>query len=196
MATKNDVTGDSIVSRSSNKNYSDGWDRIFGKKKDPYEEATGKPYDPTSRTEDFIFPKDGMGKGSEVESLPGLEDFDLCTISIVEDPIYPDAKINEDELEDFKFNDSPIVFNVTPAQRIKIEEWLTSTVYPAVVAKQKLDPRYSSWSLYMGKNGEEYPYEGAIGGGLTYSFTPTGLGDICKVRYSEFELDVTDYDNF
>jgi hypothetical protein len=33
MAAKNDVTGDSIKSRVSNKAYRDNWDRIFGKKK-------------------------------------------------------------------------------------------------------------------------------------------------------------------
>ena len=33
MATKNDVTGDSLTSRVANKKYDEGWDRIFGKKK-------------------------------------------------------------------------------------------------------------------------------------------------------------------
>jgi len=34
MATKNDITGDSIRSKSSNqKAYELGWERIFGKKK-------------------------------------------------------------------------------------------------------------------------------------------------------------------
>jgi hypothetical protein len=33
MATKNDVTGDSIRSKLPSKAYSDNWDRIFGKKK-------------------------------------------------------------------------------------------------------------------------------------------------------------------
>lgn len=33
MATKNDITGDSIRSRHSSQAYSDGWDRIFGKTK-------------------------------------------------------------------------------------------------------------------------------------------------------------------
>jgi hypothetical protein len=32
MATKNDMTGDTLISRVSNKNYNDGGDRIFGKK--------------------------------------------------------------------------------------------------------------------------------------------------------------------
>ena len=33
MATKNDITGDEIKSKSSTKSYEDGYDRIFGKKK-------------------------------------------------------------------------------------------------------------------------------------------------------------------
>lgn len=33
MATKNDITGDSLTSKASTKQYDDGWDRIFGKKK-------------------------------------------------------------------------------------------------------------------------------------------------------------------
>ena len=33
MATKNEITGDSIRSKASSKAYSDNWDRIFGKKK-------------------------------------------------------------------------------------------------------------------------------------------------------------------
>jgi hypothetical protein len=32
MAAKNDVTGDSLRTRVSNDKYSEGWDRIFGKK--------------------------------------------------------------------------------------------------------------------------------------------------------------------
>ena len=31
MATRNDVTGDSIASKPSTDAYRDGWDRIFGK---------------------------------------------------------------------------------------------------------------------------------------------------------------------
>lgn len=33
MATKNDITGDSIISKQPSESYRDGWDRIFGKKK-------------------------------------------------------------------------------------------------------------------------------------------------------------------
>lgn len=40
-------------------------------------------------------------------------------------------------------------------------------------------------------------YFGAIGGGYTFSFTPTSLGDIIKVKRADgFEIDLTDYDNF
>ena len=34
MATKNDITGDSLTSKASTKAYDDGWDRIFGKNDD------------------------------------------------------------------------------------------------------------------------------------------------------------------
>ena len=33
LAAKNDVTGDSIQSKTNSKQYADNWDRIFGKKK-------------------------------------------------------------------------------------------------------------------------------------------------------------------
>ena len=33
MATNNDITGDSLVSKSPTEAYRDGWDRIFGQKK-------------------------------------------------------------------------------------------------------------------------------------------------------------------
>ena len=34
MATKNDITGDSIQTKHGGKDYSDGWERIFGDKGD------------------------------------------------------------------------------------------------------------------------------------------------------------------
>lgn len=33
MAAKNDVTGDSIRTKNSNKKYAEGWERIFGKQR-------------------------------------------------------------------------------------------------------------------------------------------------------------------
>lgn len=42
MVAKNDITGDSIKSRTNTNAYEDGWDRIFGKKKakDPQPQVT------------------------------------------------------------------------------------------------------------------------------------------------------------
>lgn len=40
-----------------------------------------------------------------------------------------------------------------------------------------------------------FPYYGTIGGGITFSFTPTGVGLVCKVRESLTgeELDLSEY---
>lgn len=41
-------------------------------------------------------------------------------------------------------------------------------------------------------------YDGAIGGRLTYSFTPTSIGTIVKVKdnMSGSEIDLTDYESW
>ena len=38
MAARNDITGDSLITKASSDAYRDNWDRIFGKKK-PQEEG-------------------------------------------------------------------------------------------------------------------------------------------------------------
>tara|TARA_B100001057_G_C22852227_1_gene951402 strand:+ start:843 stop:1028 length:186 start_codon:yes stop_codon:yes gene_type:complete len=43
MTTKNDITGDSLKSKASNKAYDKGWDRIFGKKKKPLDTKYAHP---------------------------------------------------------------------------------------------------------------------------------------------------------
>jgi hypothetical protein len=48
MATKNDVTGDALRSRGPSKAYADGWDRIFGKKKDESKETEAEAVEPSS----------------------------------------------------------------------------------------------------------------------------------------------------
>lgn len=51
MAAKNDVTGDSIKTKTGNqKAYADGWDRIFGKKKKSKKSTQGSS---NGRTRDF-----------------------------------------------------------------------------------------------------------------------------------------------
>jgi hypothetical protein len=39
MTARNDITGDSIATKTSTESYRDGWDRIFGKKKSDTNEA-------------------------------------------------------------------------------------------------------------------------------------------------------------
>ena len=51
MATKNDITGDSIRSKGTTKAYSDNWELIFGKNKSSEESVEDKdpPPEVTSR---------------------------------------------------------------------------------------------------------------------------------------------------
>ena len=86
-------------------------------------------------------------------------------------------------------------FSLTKEDYAKIDKWLTEVVYPPIVAEQKKDPEIAGL-LFKSSNGVEYPYEGAIGGGLTYHFTPTSLGTIVKVTYRDQELDLTDWENW
>lgn len=77
-------------------------------------------------------------------------------------------------------------FRITPEEQKVISEWLES-IKPMIMAKSVKDPM-----------GDIEPYYGAIGGGLTYSFTPTGLGVVVKVKeyYTGEELNLTDYDSW
>lgn len=38
MTTKNEITGDSLITRASSEAYRSNWDKIFGKKKDKQEQ--------------------------------------------------------------------------------------------------------------------------------------------------------------
>lgn len=42
------------------------------------------------------------------------------------------------------------------------------------------------------------PYFGAIGGSLSHTFTPTGIGLVCKVKHNgtQEEIDLSDYDSW
>lgn len=40
MATKNDITGDALISKASSKNYVDNYDAIFRKNKEPSANST------------------------------------------------------------------------------------------------------------------------------------------------------------
>ena len=46
MATKNDITGDNLISKKNTKAFEDNYDRIFGKKKLPLNEYPNNSDDP------------------------------------------------------------------------------------------------------------------------------------------------------
>lgn len=86
-------------------------------------------------------------------------------------------------------------FELSIEDQNKVEKWLSTTVYPAVIAEQKAGVKNPSiW--YTSSWEEGYPYEGAIGGGLTYSFTPNSIAMVIKVKYKDFELDLSDYESW
>lgn len=90
-------------------------------------------------------------------------------------------------------------FELTPEQYTRAMKWVAEEVYPEMVTNQKetiKDPtpiHIACWEA-------GYPYEGAIGGGITYEFTPTSLGMVEKVKYTTYskvyELDLTEYSDW
>jgi hypothetical protein len=91
-------------------------------------------------------------------------------------------------------------FSITDEQQAKVEKWLREEVYPAVIADQKArtpvdDPAYEI-SKYCWDQG--HPYGGAIGGGVSYVFTPTSIGVVVHAQedYTSKSIDITDYDHF
>ena len=76
----------------------------------------------------------------------------------------------------------------------KLNKWLAEVT-------EKIDEKHRGAG--MGDLAEHFKgrgdvYAGASGGNLTFSFTPTGLGTVCKVTESITGevIDLTDYDNW
>jgi len=86
-------------------------------------------------------------------------------------------------------------FQVTPEEYAKIDKWLRETVYPAILADQKKDPQMAAMH-FEDEEGYTYPYFGAIGGDLSFTFTPTSIGTVFKVESCGHTLDLTDYENW
>ena len=85
------------------------------------------------------------------------------------------------------------MFSLDKEQKLKIKAW-KAELDKKTIAKQKETMKPSEFS-FLTQDGK-YPYAGAIGGDLTYSFTNTSLGTVVKVKdgFTGEELDVTDYD--
>lgn len=93
-------------------------------------------------------------------------------------------------------------FTITAEQEARVEKWLREEVYPIWIEYQKLTTDFPT-EMHHYCWGIGYPYEGAIGGGLSYEFTPTSIGTIEAATYphfaagtpgNKFRLDLTDYD--
>ena len=92
-----------------------------------------------------------------------------------------------------------MVFEITQAQKDQLDKWLPAQRELAIRLQMEDLPANStmrsqyefSWEL-------GYPYCGAIGGELTYSFNPTAIGVITTVIHSvtKQKLDLTDYDTW
>lgn len=92
-----------------------------------------------------------------------------------------------------------MIFEIDTEQKAKAEKWLFEEIYPQIVAEQKksiINP--TQFHLMCWEDG--YPYEGAIGGGLSFLFTPNSIGLTVQAVYSTrdktYKLDLTDYDQW
>lgn len=108
----------------------------------------------------------------------------------------------EQELDDKYGEDRNIPyiqFVVTKGMARAVNEWLSTSVYPVMIAKQK-EQNKNPDAFVQACWEQGRPYEGAIGGGLTYEFTNTSIGTIVSARYStygtDYKLDLTDHSDF
>jgi len=87
-------------------------------------------------------------------------------------------------------------FRLTQEQIEKIEIWEQEQNLLAVEKQKKNTDNPNEFQIMNWEAG--YPYDGTVGVGLTYMFTPTSIGTIIKVKHNHTknELDLTDYDNF
>jgi len=81
-----------------------------------------------------------------------------------------------------QFAKPAMTFTLNRAEQAVVDEWVKS-LEPEILAIQGPHPL-----------GIDEPYYGAIGGGITYSFIPTGLGHIITVKetITGKELNVSD----
>ncbi len=80
------------------------------------------------------------------------------------------------------------MFTLNANQVKKFKSWFTEITSDILEAQQAL----------FGESAPTHPYYGGIGGGITYSFTPTNLGVIVEVteHHTKKKLDLTDYESW
>lgn len=88
-------------------------------------------------------------------------------------------------------------FSLTDEQTVRLCKW-TAEQNAIAVAAQKENPPNVPQDILESAWEEGYPYGGAIGGSLTFSFTPTGLGVVVKVTdaHTSETIDLSDYEDW
>jgi len=81
-------------------------------------------------------------------------------------------------------------FEMTDWSVAKAEEFVAK-IRIQMIAKQRAEMSPDDFEHLTG--GGTMPYSGAIGGAVSYIFTPTSIGTAVVVRAYREELDVTDY---
>lgn len=82
-------------------------------------------------------------------------------------------------------------FSLSKEQNAKLNDWKNS-INERLIEEQRTKMSEEDFEM-LTENGK-YPYMGAIGGGVTYKFTPTSLGVITVVEYGGESIDLTEYD--
>lgn len=84
-------------------------------------------------------------------------------------------------------------------EQIKNAENFIEECYEKEILLQKKDKKFSK-TFEKSIGIDSMPYHGAIGGALSYVFTPTSIGIIIRVKYDGTHLheekDLTDYEMF
>jgi hypothetical protein len=88
------------------------------------------------------------------------------------------------------------MFELNADQKKQLDEWMEEQYKKAIeIQKNEVPKSDDFYGIYEESWEMGYPYEGAVGGGITFCFTPTSIGDICVVKYAltKAELDITDF---
>jgi hypothetical protein len=75
-----------------------------------------------------------------------------------------------------------------------LKNGLTQSIQNLSLNKKKTFKNPNELIEFCWKSG--HPYGGTIGGGLTYSFTPTSVGIVLEVTYFGRKLDLTRYEEW
>ena len=127
--------------------------------------------------------------------LPRLVLFGLdgvCNCSALRGSLYSSAAPSSF----FDHKESDMEFKLSKEQRKKLQEWKIRVAKAGIDKQREVvrDPGWeykTSWEL-------GHPYTGAIGGGITYCFTPTSLGVsvVVKDQVTKLEIDLTEYEHW